>query len=91
MKKLPIKAITDKDILNEYIVRYQPSDVDLQETFGVSRQMVWCYKVGEWKPGTSRLAKMAQRADFYGDMAREMLALRGLKVAAVEVQTVEKA
>ena len=90
-KKLPIQTITDKDILNEVIVAYDPKTVDLCEAFDVSRQMVHQYKIGEKRPSSERLVRMAQRADFYGDMARRMLDLRGLRVAAVTVQTVEQA
>lgn len=81
-KRVPIKTKTDKDILNEYIVRYQPSEADLMEAFGVSRQTIWNYKSGYPKPDTKRLANIARRADWIGDMAREMLALRGLTVSA---------
>ena len=79
-KRVPIKTKTDKDILNEYIVRYQPSEADLMEAFGVSRQTIWNYKSGYPKPDIKRLANIARRADWIGDMAREMLALRGLTV-----------
>ncbi len=90
-QKLTMKPKTDKDILNEYLVQYQPTDADLQEAFDVSRQMVWNYKTGIWKPGSVRLGNMAQRADWVGDMAREMLSLRGLTVAAPVAVTVEAA
>lgn len=88
-KKLAMKSRTDKDILNEYLVKYQPTDADLQEAFGVSRQMVWNYKTGLWNPGAVRLGDMAKRADWIGDMAREMLSLRGLMVAAPVAVAVE--
>lgn len=89
--KLAMKVKTDKDILNEYLVKYQPTEADLQEAFGVSRQMIWNYKTGVCNPGAVRLGEMAKRADWVGDMAREMLALRGLSVTAPLAVTAEAA
>lgn len=81
IKKLAMKPITDMDVLNEYIVLYDPKDEDLMDALDVSRQRLWEYKTGRGRPSSSRLGKVATRADFVGDMARKMLALRGLQVA----------
>jgi transcriptional regulator with XRE-family HTH domain len=89
MTKATMKRKTAKDVLNEYILNYQPKDEDLLEAFDVSRQRLWEYKNGFGKPSSERLGKMAKRADWVGDMAREMLALRGLQVSAPAATMVE--
>lgn len=86
-KKLNMKVKTDKDILAEFILKYQPKDADLMDAFGVSRQQVWKYQTGNATPSTERLVRMAGSAEWTGDMAREMLTNRGIHVAVNAIYT----
>ncbi len=81
-KKLPIETKTPKDVLNEYINEFQPTDADLAEIFGVSRQMVWNYKTGEYRPSIERLYKVANEhaGEWEGQMAAAMLEAMGIKL-----------
>ena len=82
MSKIPIKNRTVKDVLNEYINKYQPKDVDLCELFGVSRQALWNYKKGHHLPGVKRLYEIAvaHTGEWEGAMALDMLATMGVTI-----------
>jgi len=86
MAKIQIKTKkTAKDVLVEYQVRYQFSDADLMELFGVSRQMVWNYLTGRMAPSITRLLWLAssKAGEWEGEMCREMLLARGYEFKAV--------
>lgn len=89
MSKIPIKTRTVKDVLNEYILKYQPKDADLLDLFGVTRQALWNYKMGHHQPGVRRLylIAMEHQDEWEGEMAREMLETMGVTILVQKAVT----
>lgn len=76
-----MKVKTAKDVLVEYQVKYQFSDADLMDLFGVSRQMVWNYLTGRYVPSADRLMKIIASKtgdEWEGQMALDVLKARGV-------------
>lgn len=89
MSKIQIKTKTVKDVLNEYINKYQPKDADLLDLFGVSRQALWNYKMGHHQAGLKRLYEiaMAHKGEWEGEMALEMLETMGVTILVQKAVT----
>jgi transcriptional regulator with XRE-family HTH domain len=83
MAKITIKTTkTTKDVLNEYINEYKPTDADLLEIFDVTRQTLWNYKTGFHQPSVKRLYEIAvsKTGEWESKMAYDMLETMGVSL-----------